>query len=276
MSRADPGTGRSCATGGPRSAPLIPHFGLPPPLAVERMWDLLKDFCPFWKDVLGCTPYTLEAETGLRPHFTSPPPLALPGPHFSTLRARTIISSTGGGGPPFQGSHRRGVSTSSMLHQPHFSCPKEKWGHACPILNLKKFNVAHMDTPYFRMETMEYVRHALRPGDWAASIDLRDAYFHVPLHHSTRKYMFFEWKGCLFRFCVLPFGLSPAPKVFTCLTRFIKVHFRSGRRGGGGGGGGLQPSFPSAVLERTARGILNYSLVAFLLCFGLSAAEGRN
>jgi hypothetical protein len=35
--------------------------------------------------------------------------------------------------------------------------------------------VAHLDTPYFRMEINENVRHALRPGDWAASIDLRDA-----------------------------------------------------------------------------------------------------
>jgi hypothetical protein len=104
-----------------------------------------------------------------------------------------------------------------------------------PILNLKKLNAAHLDTPYFCMETIEDVRHALRPGDWAASINLRDAYFHVPLHPSTRKYMCFGWKGRLFQFCVLPFGLSPAPKVFTSLTRFIKVHFGSRRRRGGKG-----------------------------------------
>jgi hypothetical protein len=129
-----------------------------------------------------------------------------------------------------------------------------------PILNLKKLNVAHLDTPYFRMETMEDVRHALRPGDWAASIDLRDAYFHVPLHPSTRKYMCFRWKGRLFRFCVLPFGLSPAPKVFTSLTRFIKVHFRSGHRGWW-----LAAILPlSSVSGHAAKGVLNYSLVAFL------------
>jgi hypothetical protein len=122
---------------------------------------------------------------------------------------------------------------------------------------LKKLNVAHLNTPYFHMETVEDVRHALRPGDWVASIDLRDAYFHVPLHHSTKKYMCFGWRGRLNCFCVLPFGLSPALKVFTALTRFIKVHFRS----------------LSSVLGRTARGILIYSLVAFLPCFGLSAAQ---
>jgi hypothetical protein len=35
--------------------------------------------------------------------------------------------------------------------------------------------------------------------------------------------MSFGWKGRLYRFCVLPFGLSPALKVFTALTKFIKA-----------------------------------------------------
>jgi hypothetical protein len=103
-----------------------------------------------------------------------------------------------------------------------FLVPKKSGGMR-PILNLKRLNAAHLNTPYFRMETVEDVRHALRLGDWAASIDLRDAYFHVLLHHSTKKYMCFEWRGHLYCFCVLPFGLSPAPKVFTALTRFIKA-----------------------------------------------------
>jgi hypothetical protein len=80
---------------------------------------------------------------------------------------------------------------------PIFLIPKKSGGMR-PILNLKKLNAAHLDTPYFRIETMEDVRHALRPGDWAASINLRDAYFHVPIHHSTKKYMCFRWKGRLY------------------------------------------------------------------------------
>jgi hypothetical protein len=53
------------------------------------------------------------------------------------------------------------------------------------------------------------MRYAILPGDWAASIDLRDAYFHVPIHAADRKYLRFGWRGRLFQFCVLPFGLSP-------------------------------------------------------------------
>jgi hypothetical protein len=48
------------------------------------MGGCLKHFSPYWRDVLGCTQYVLEAVEGFRPHFTSPPPLALPGLHFCT------------------------------------------------------------------------------------------------------------------------------------------------------------------------------------------------
>jgi hypothetical protein len=39
--------------------------------------------------------------------------------------------------------------------------------------------------------------------------------------------MRFGWKGRLFQFCILPFGLSLAPKVFTSLTKFIKAKLGS-------------------------------------------------
>jgi hypothetical protein len=63
----------------------------------------------------------------------------------------------------------------------------------------------------------------IRPGDWAASIDLRDAYFHVPIHPADRKFIRFGWRGCLYQFCVLPFGLSPAPRIFTLLMKKVKA-----------------------------------------------------
>jgi hypothetical protein len=46
-------------------------------------------------------------------------------------------------------------------------------------------------------------------GDWAASVDLKDAYFHVPIAGGARKCLHFSGKGRLVQVCVLPFGLSP-------------------------------------------------------------------
>jgi hypothetical protein len=80
---AGPGTSL-CSTRGPRSANLNAHFGIPLLHAALKMGERLKHFSPFWRDVLGCTPYALEAVEGFRPHFISPPPLSLPGTNFCT------------------------------------------------------------------------------------------------------------------------------------------------------------------------------------------------
>lgn len=50
---------------------------------------------------------------------------------------------------------------------------------------------------------------------WFSTINLSDAYFHVPiaLHHS--QYLCFTFEGKVYQFELLPFGLSLAPWVFT-------------------------------------------------------------
>jgi hypothetical protein len=73
------------------------------------------------------------------------------------------------------------------------------------------------------MVTVENVRQTIYPRDWVATINLKDAYFHVPIHPMARKFLRFGWKGVLYQFMALPFGLSPAPKVFTSLTKRLKA-----------------------------------------------------
>ncbi|XP_077270144.1 uncharacterized protein LOC143901594 [Temnothorax americanus] len=54
-----------------------------------------------------------------------------------------------------------------------------------------------------------------------ASIDLRDAYYLIPIAESDKKYLRFEFEGKLFQFSCLPFGLSTAPYVFTKIVKPI-------------------------------------------------------
>jgi hypothetical protein len=65
--------------------------------------------------------------------------------------------------------------------------------------------------------------------DFLTSIDLADAFLHVLVHQSSRKYLQFEWDGQLFQFRVLPFGLSLSPLVFT---KILKPVLRWARRKG--------------------------------------------
>jgi hypothetical protein len=47
------------------------------------------------------------------------------------------------------------------------------------------------------------------------SLDLRDAYYSVPIAESDRKYLKFCWDNNLYHFNVLPNGLSSGPRLFT-------------------------------------------------------------
>ena len=108
-----------------------------------------------------------------------------------------------------------------------FVVPKKDGGWR-PIINLKKLNKTFISPPpHFRMDTDKDVAFLLRPGDWAATIDLKDAYFHVSVHHRHRRFLRFGWKGKLYQYLVLPFGLGWAPFIFTMLTKPIVAFLRS-------------------------------------------------
>ena len=53
----------------------------------------------------------------------------------------------------------------------------------------------------------------------AAVLDLKDAYYSVPIRTENRKYLRFEHEGQLFEFVCLPNGLSSAPRIFTKLLK---------------------------------------------------------
>jgi hypothetical protein len=46
-------------------------------------------------------------------------------------------------------------------------------------------------------------------------MDLKDAYFHIPISPSQRKYLRFAFQGKTYQFKVLPFGATAAPRLFT-------------------------------------------------------------
>jgi ribonuclease HI len=94
-----------------------------------------------------------------------------------------------------------------------FLVPKKDGGQR-PVLNLKGLN-KFVQIKTFKMQTLQLVLPQLHQGDWLASIDLKDAYFHVPIKPSYRPYLRFEFLGKVYQFKVLPFGLSTAPRVFT-------------------------------------------------------------
>ena len=94
-----------------------------------------------------------------------------------------------------------------------FAVPKPG-GRWRPVIDLSRLNRFVRQTP-FKMETCTTVLQAIRKDDWMVSLDLKEAYFQVPVHPQSRKYLRFVWRTVTYQFRVVCFGLSSAPQVFT-------------------------------------------------------------
>nr|KAG5695291.1 hypothetical protein BaRGS_028226 [Batillaria attramentaria] len=117
---------------------------------------------------------------------------------------------------------------SSVSSPAFYSClfvvpkPGGKWR---PVIDLSALN-AFLHAPHFRMETVAAVRAGTRVGDFAVSLDLSDAYLHVPMHPASGRYLRFAIDGSVYQFKTLPFGLNLSPWIFTRLMDTVEATVR--------------------------------------------------
>ena len=76
------------------------------------------------------------------------------------------------------------------------------------------------------MESINIVLNIIRPNVYMAYIDLKDAFFSVPIHSTYNKYLKLTFDG-LFRFTCMPNGYGPAMTVFTKISKVPFGHFRN-------------------------------------------------
>ena len=123
---------------------------------------------------------------------------------------------------PVKECYRKVENVKSLGFYSHlFLVPKphQRWRPVIDLSRLKTF--LHVEK--FKMETPEPIRTSLVPGEWVSSIDLSDAYLHIPIHPNSRKYLRFCHRSQVFQFTSLPFGLATALQVFTMIVKEVKL-----------------------------------------------------
>ena len=190
---------------------------VPPPVGGRLM--------PFWQkwQEINPGPWVLEVvRHGYKIEFTTPPPeedvmrvtqvptdpekrKALEHEISELVRKRAVFIVDSG-------------SLSPLYRSTFFLTPKRP-GVWRPIINLKGLNKAYIVPQKFRMESLAAIIPQLKKGMWGASLDLRDAYLHIPMHAECQRYLAFNYGGVDMCFKALPFGLSTAaPGVYACNT----------------------------------------------------------
>ncbi|CAJ0939098.1 unnamed protein product [Ranitomeya imitator] len=81
------------------------------------------------------------------------------------------------------------------------------------------------------MESVSSAIKILFPDCFMAAIDLKDAYYHVPIHRAYQNFLrvavFVQGQLKHYQYAALPFGLSIAPRIFTKLMSEVMSFLRS-------------------------------------------------
>ena len=214
----------AAATTSPPSAPGSDYLRDRPSLPVGAR---LLQFSLQWHRLITDSWVLDKIDQGLRISFSSPPPLTslprwtrVPSDPSKALALRTEVQSL---------LDKAAVEILPPPYPPGFFStlflvpkPDGRWR---PVIDLSTLNLFIVPPP-FKMETIHRLWGSLLLEDWATSIDLTDAYFHVPMHISTRRYLRFAIDGVVYTFKALPFGLNTAPWAFTRILDSVMVAVR--------------------------------------------------
>ena len=116
--------------------------------------------------------------------------------------------------------------TKSIKFQGRLFCvPKRNSDKKRVILDLSRIN-PYIQCDRFQMLTVSQIRTLLPRGAVTISIDLTDAYWHIPIAHRFVSFLGFRLMKKAYAFKAMPFGLNIAPRIFTKLADSVVQQLR--------------------------------------------------
>lgn len=105
-----------------------------------------------------------------------------------------------------------------------FTRPK-KDGTKRMILNLKKFN-ENIEYKHFKMESLNSAIELIKKDCYMASVDLKDAFYSIPVSTDHTSFLKFEHHGKFYKFNCMPMGYGPSMRIFTKVLKPVYAYLR--------------------------------------------------
>lgn len=84
-------------------------------------------------------------------------------------------------------------------------------------------------TQHFKIESIKQVTNMITPGFYMVSLDIKDAFYYVPINENHRKFRKFSWQGVAYLFKAMPNGYIDAMRVFTKILKTVFEYLREKR-----------------------------------------------
>jgi hypothetical protein len=100
------------------------------------------------------------------------------------------------------------------------SCVPKQGGKLRLITDLRLLN-SYCYPQKFSSENITSALGLISSKDHMVTVDLKDGFFHVPVHERDQQYLGIEWNGQYYVFQALPFGLNVSPYYFQKVVRCV-------------------------------------------------------
>ena len=185
----------------------------------EKVGGRLRQFANSWREISN-DPWVIDTVTnGLWLDFDSNPFQSFIRPEISMNEEQSSLCDQ-----EIEALIGKGAIVASSLSPGDFVCnifviPKKIKGYR-PVINLKDLN-SFLEVHHFKMEGLHLLKSLVKQGDFFVKLDLKDAYFTVAINSAHSHFLKFHWKGNIYMFTCMPFGLSSAPWAFTKLLKVV-------------------------------------------------------